>query len=574
MFTRLLILGCCLPPPPSVGWCCFFERNALLVNQRRANPHLQLVILCSAHQPCLSNKKRVSKTKICFHSHVFFFCFLICFSHVVLLGLFSPDKPRRNRRSTWWSNARLCGGRWRAHDSSGVTSPSRTQRKTDCKTRVDGTSSLQRLVSPLRSVERSSARSRFPREERCQKIGIDSGFFGRDREDVLLILCVKCRSSSTGCLGAFVLGCRNCEFGVQEVLTPNNERSLLGLVECVSNNLRGVELVLMTSPEEEHVANGLVEVGVREIKAQTRILRGQLEQWLGDRIDEKDQLTSWIPWHAAKCVSTDGRRSHAWLAEMWQDLGSPVVELGESVHFGLVGGNTAMRGGHQRMLRSVCVGHHERSGAANENRENAGAREMGSLVQCNMYRSSMPTEARITEAVETFCACGGSRSRCWAGDRDAHCSEVPRRRQGDGREWTTVRVSEPTIRPDPSYHEGGREQMRWTQMNACRNVWSSGTAGQGEVAEDLEANAEERHLVVDVASCVNKACWKWCLLRRRRTNNLPGRRGAQCLELVPGRCGARQSKHACGKFPWRWACRDCAELSSFVGSLVPRVTSE
>ena len=34
------------------------------------------------------------------------------------------------------------------------------------------------------------------------EIGIDYGFFGRDKEDVLPILCVKCRNSSTGCVGA------------------------------------------------------------------------------------------------------------------------------------------------------------------------------------------------------------------------------------------------------------------------------------------------------------------------------------------------------------------------------------
>ena len=44
-------------------------------------------------------------------------------------------------------------------------------------------------------------------------------------------------------------------------------------------------------------------VGVREIKAQLRILRSQLEQRLGSRIDEKDPLMSWIPRHAASCVS-------------------------------------------------------------------------------------------------------------------------------------------------------------------------------------------------------------------------------------------------------------------------------
>ena len=41
----------------------------------------------------------------------------------------------------------------------------------------------------------------------------------------------------------------------------------------------------------------------------------------------------------------------------------PAVEFGESVHFRPVGDNSALRGGDQ-MLRGVCVGHHERSGAA------------------------------------------------------------------------------------------------------------------------------------------------------------------------------------------------------------------
>ena len=41
-----------------------------------------------------------------------------------------------------------------------------------------------------------------------------------------------------------------------------------------------------------------------------------------------------------------------------------VAEFGESVHFRPVGENSAMRGGDQRMLRGVYVGHHERSGAA------------------------------------------------------------------------------------------------------------------------------------------------------------------------------------------------------------------
>ena len=96
----------------------------------------------------------------------------------------------------------------------------------------------------------------------------------------------------------------------------------------------------MTSPEGDHQANGLAEVGVREIMAQTRILRSQLEQRLGSRIDEKDPLMSWIPRHAANCVSRyrimdDGRTpDQRRCGRTWK---RPVVEFGESVHFGPVG---------------------------------------------------------------------------------------------------------------------------------------------------------------------------------------------------------------------------------------------
>ena len=200
------------------------------------------------------------------------------------------------------------------------------------------------------------------------EIGIDYGFFGRDREDVLPMLCVKCRNSSTGCLGATVVD-RTGEsdyassfltafiksFGFKRILVrSDNERSLLSLIERVMNNLTGVELVQMTSPEGDHAANGLAEVGVREIKAQTRILRSQLEQRLGSRIDEKDPLMSWIPRHAANCVSRcelmdDGRTPvQRRCRKTWK---RKVVEFGESVHFRPVGENNAMQSG----TRGCCA---------------------------------------------------------------------------------------------------------------------------------------------------------------------------------------------------------------------------
>ena len=72
----------------------------------------------------------------------------------------------------------------------------------------------------------------------------------------------------------------------------------------MTSYLKGVELVVVTSPEGDHAANCSAEVGVREIKAQTRILRSQqLEQQVGNRIGEKDPLMLCIPRHAANCVS-------------------------------------------------------------------------------------------------------------------------------------------------------------------------------------------------------------------------------------------------------------------------------
>ena len=73
------------------------------------------------------------------------------------------------------------------------------------------------------------------------EIGIDYGFCGRRGEDVLPILCVKCRNSSPGVgLREFVLDC--IHFIKRILVRSDNERPLLSLIERVMNNLTGVEL--------------------------------------------------------------------------------------------------------------------------------------------------------------------------------------------------------------------------------------------------------------------------------------------------------------------------------------------
>ena len=52
-------------------------------------------------------------------------------------------------------------------------------------------------------ASKGRAHAHSSREEgELPEIGIDYGFFGRDKEDVLPILCVKCRNSSSGCVGS------------------------------------------------------------------------------------------------------------------------------------------------------------------------------------------------------------------------------------------------------------------------------------------------------------------------------------------------------------------------------------
>ena len=108
-----------------------------------------------------------------------------------------------------------------------------------------------------RVASKGRAHAHSSREEGgLPEFGIDYGFFGRDREDVLLILCVKCRNSSTGCVGATVVDRKGASDYASSFLTAfikslgfkrilvrsDNERSLLSMIERVMNNLTGVEL--------------------------------------------------------------------------------------------------------------------------------------------------------------------------------------------------------------------------------------------------------------------------------------------------------------------------------------------
>ena len=87
------------------------------------------------------------------------------------------------------------------------------------------------------------------------------------------------------------------------VMRSDNERSLLKLLDVVTQNLPGVEVVPKTSPEGDHQANGFAEGAVREGKGQIRATRLALEAKLKEKLSEDEPVLTWIPRFAANSIN-------------------------------------------------------------------------------------------------------------------------------------------------------------------------------------------------------------------------------------------------------------------------------
>ena len=84
----------------------------------------------------------------------------------------------------------------------------------------------------------------------------------------------------------------------------DNERALLAFLRAAAASLEGVEVIEQASPEGDHAANGLAEVGVREVKAQTRVLKSHLEERL-KKLDCGEPLATCMVRHSANCTRQD-----------------------------------------------------------------------------------------------------------------------------------------------------------------------------------------------------------------------------------------------------------------------------
>ena len=133
-------------------------------------------------------------------------------------------------------------------------------------------------------------------EGELPEVGVDYAYFGPEGSQVTVLVC-KCKR--TGCLAAtqvsekgmnvyaltFFTGWLRGMGWKRLLLRSDDERALLAFLRAA---------IEQASPEGNHAANGLAEVGVREVKAQTRVLKSHLEERLKRQLDWSEPLTQRI----------------------------------------------------------------------------------------------------------------------------------------------------------------------------------------------------------------------------------------------------------------------------------------
>ena len=151
-------------------------------------------------------------------------------------------------------------------------------------------------------------------EGELPEVGVDYAYLGPEGSRVTLLCC---KDKRTGCPAAtqvpskgvdayalsFLVGWLRSLGWKRLIMRSDNERALLSLLRAAAMNLEGVEVIEQACPEGDHAANGLAEVAVREIKAQTRVLKSHLEQRLGRPLEWTEPLATWLVRHAANCLS-------------------------------------------------------------------------------------------------------------------------------------------------------------------------------------------------------------------------------------------------------------------------------
>ena len=126
---------------------------------------------------------------------------------------------------------------------------------------------------------------------------------------------------------------------------------MLAFLLDAAASLEGVEVIQQANPEGDHAANGLAECGVREVKAQTRVLKSHLDERLMRQLDWSEPLATWLVRHSANCLSryrieVDGKTpDQRSTGKRWR---RQAVEFGKKASFHTGRGTTRRESWHFR----------------------------------------------------------------------------------------------------------------------------------------------------------------------------------------------------------------------------------
>ena len=142
-------------------------------------------------------------------------------------------------------------------------------------------------------------------------------------------------------------------------------RARKALQDAVIHACFGVEVFPQGPPEGDHMANGRVEMAVREVERQCRTLRISNEQNTSVGISDDSPLLSLLPRFAAQVmnkmrIGKDGKTSD--MRRTGRRWRKPMAQFGEKVWF-RKSGEDGVSSFASRMTQGIFVSHHDRTGA-------------------------------------------------------------------------------------------------------------------------------------------------------------------------------------------------------------------
>ena len=138
----------------------------------------------------------------------------------------------------------------------------------------------------------------------------------------------------------------------------DNEPSTKALQDAVIHAYVGVEVIPQGPPEGDHMANGRVEMAVREVKRQCRTLRISAEQNTSVRSAADSRFAAQVM--NKMRIGRDGKTSE--MRRTGRRWRKPMAQFGEKVRFRKIG-EDGVSSFASRMTQGIFVGHHDRTGA-------------------------------------------------------------------------------------------------------------------------------------------------------------------------------------------------------------------